>query len=57
MPGAYPKVDHLKGASLGQALALPTNIILGWALERLAKDKHSRDLYHKSYYGRNLQFP
>jgi len=30
MPGAYPEVEHLKGSSLGQALALPTNIILGW---------------------------
>jgi hypothetical protein len=27
---AYPKVEHLKVASLGQALALPTNIRLGW---------------------------
>jgi hypothetical protein len=23
-------LEHLKGASLGQALALPTNIRLGW---------------------------
>ncbi len=28
--GAYPRVEHLKGASLGYALALPTNIRLGW---------------------------
>ncbi len=27
---SLPKVEHLKGASLGQALALPTNIRLGW---------------------------
>jgi len=25
-PGAYPRLEHLKGASLGQALALPANI-------------------------------
>ncbi len=29
-PGAYPRVEHLKGASLGKYLALPTNIRLGW---------------------------
>jgi hypothetical protein len=29
-PGAYPKVEHMNGASLGQALALPSNIRLGW---------------------------
>ncbi len=28
--GAYPRVEHLKSASLGEALALPTNIRLGW---------------------------
>ncbi len=28
-PGAYPRVKHLKGASLGQAPALPANIRLG----------------------------
>jgi hypothetical protein len=27
---AYPIVDHLKGASLGYASALPANIRLGW---------------------------
>jgi hypothetical protein len=27
---AYPRVEHLKGASLGQAPALPANIRLGW---------------------------
>jgi hypothetical protein len=27
---AYPRVEHLKGASLGYAPALPTNIRLGW---------------------------
>jgi hypothetical protein len=25
-PGAYPRVEHLKGASLEEALALPNNI-------------------------------
>jgi len=29
-PGAYPRVEHLKGASLRKALALPANISLGW---------------------------
>ncbi len=29
-PGAYPRVEHLEGASLGKALALPANIRLGW---------------------------
>jgi hypothetical protein len=29
-PGAYPRVEHLKDASLGKALALLTNIRLGW---------------------------
>jgi hypothetical protein len=28
-PVAYPRVEHLKGASLGYALALIANIILG----------------------------
>ncbi len=37
-PEAYPKAEHLKGASLGLALALITNIRL--ALERIAKDEH-----------------
>jgi hypothetical protein len=27
--GAYPKVEHLKGALLGQAQALPANIRIG----------------------------
>ncbi len=29
-PGAYPTVEHLKGASLGLTPALPANIRLGW---------------------------
>jgi hypothetical protein len=29
-PGAYPRVEHLKGASLGWAPALLANIRLGW---------------------------
>jgi hypothetical protein len=28
--GAYHRVEHLKGASLGYASALPANIRLGW---------------------------
>jgi hypothetical protein len=34
-----PEAEHLKGASLGEALALPANTILGW--KRLARDKRS----------------
>jgi hypothetical protein len=29
-PGAYPRVEHPKGASIGLPLALPANITLGW---------------------------
>jgi hypothetical protein len=29
-PGAYPRVKHPKGVSLGQAMALLANIRLGW---------------------------
>ncbi len=29
-PRAYPRLEHLKGASLGYATAFPTNITLGW---------------------------
>jgi hypothetical protein len=29
-PEAYPMAQHLKRASLGQALAILTNIRLGW---------------------------
>jgi hypothetical protein len=29
-PGAYPRVEHLKGSSIGQAPILPTNIRLSW---------------------------
>jgi hypothetical protein len=28
--GAYPRMEHLKGGSLGEAAALLTNIRLGW---------------------------
>jgi hypothetical protein len=28
--GAYTRLEHLKGASLGKAPALPANISLGW---------------------------
>jgi hypothetical protein len=28
--GACPRVKHLKGASLGQALAFPRNITISW---------------------------
>ncbi len=30
LEGAYPRVEHLKGASLRQAPALTANIRLGW---------------------------
>jgi len=29
-PGAYPRVEHLKGASFGLAPAFLANIKLGW---------------------------
>jgi hypothetical protein len=29
-PGAYPRVEHLKGVSFGYAPALPANIRLDW---------------------------
>jgi hypothetical protein len=29
-PGAYPRVEHLEGSSLGWAHALPANIRLRW---------------------------
>ena len=29
-PRDYPRVEHLKGVSLGSALALVANIRLGW---------------------------
>ncbi len=29
-PGAYPRVEHLKGPLLGKAPALPANLRLGW---------------------------
>jgi hypothetical protein len=29
-PGDYPRVEHLKGASLGWTPAFPANIRLGW---------------------------
>ncbi len=28
--GAYPRLEHLKGASLRKAVALPANIREGW---------------------------
>jgi hypothetical protein len=46
------QVEHLKGASLGQAAALPANIRLGLKLERLARDKHSRLLRKSVNYSR-----
>ncbi len=47
------QVEHLKkGASLGQAPALPANIRLGLKLERLARDKHSRLLRKSVNYSR-----
>ncbi len=34
--GAYPRMEQLKGATLGLALVLPANV----RLEKLAKNKH-----------------
>ncbi len=53
-PGAYPRVEHLKGDSIGLTPALLSNIMLG--LERLARDKHScllrtfENFGHKFFY-------
>ncbi len=46
---AYPRVEHLKVASLRYALALPTNIRT--RLERLARDKHFSLLQKSVIYG------
>jgi hypothetical protein len=40
--GAFPRVEHLKGASFGKALALPANIGLGLkGTNTLAYDENS----------------
>jgi hypothetical protein len=44
-PGAYTRVEYLKGASLGSAPALPANIILVW--KRYTMDKHNSLLQKK----------
>jgi hypothetical protein len=45
MPGAYPRVEHLKDASLEYNLALLTNIGLDWknlpGINALAYYKHT----------------
>jgi len=48
--GAYPREEHLKGASIGKALALPRK---HWArLEKLARDKCSSLLQKLVTHGR-----
>ncbi len=47
-PGTQPRVECLKDASLGQALALSANIRLSWK----AKDKHNSLLRKSVNYGR-----
>ncbi len=39
-PGALPRVEHLKGVSLGKASALIANIRLGWK-GLSVRDKHT----------------
>jgi hypothetical protein len=65
MPGAYHRVEYLKGASLGRLLVIFTNTRLGWkgfpwtkillliTDIRLARDKHSCLLRKSINYGRN----
>jgi len=48
-PEAHPKLEHLKGVSLREALPLPANVRLGW--KKLAKDKHSSLLQKFINYG------
>jgi len=44
--GAHPRVEHLKGVSLGYALALLANIRLGWkgmlGISTLAYYRHAK---------------
>ncbi len=56
-PGAYPRVGHMKGASIGQAMALHTNIIQVTTFESseieiesqqsVSKLNESKFLYHE----------
>jgi hypothetical protein len=52
-PGAYPKVELLKGAILEQAPALPTNKHKT-RLQRLGRDKHSSLLRKSVNYVRKI---
>ncbi len=49
-PGAYPRVEYLKGASLGYAPGLTHKHKT--RLDRLAKDKHSNLLGNSINYDR-----
>ncbi len=49
-PGAYTRVEHLKGASLGKVLAISSNIRKGWKC--LQGKKHSTLLQTVVNYGR-----
>jgi hypothetical protein len=48
-PRTYPRVEHLKDASLRLAPALPANIRLGW---KAARDQHSSLLGKSVNYNR-----
>ncbi len=67
---AYPRVEHLKGASLELAPALTANIRLAWKdllgtnTSLLRKSANygcntfiglARDLYYETFYSRNLR--
>jgi hypothetical protein len=70
-PGAYPRVEYLKGDSLSEALALITNIRLGWqglsgmntGFLRTFVNCGCKEFYNigprwkscKNFYGRTLQ--
>ncbi len=55
-PGAYPRVEHLKGALLGLAPALQVNIRLGWkglpgtnALAYMKAIRYSRKMFYRDW--------
>jgi hypothetical protein len=54
-PGAYPRVEHLKGASLAWVGSGPTGKHYT-LLERLARDKHSSLLRKSVNYGRKKDY-
>jgi hypothetical protein len=50
MPEAYPKVERLKGASLGEAPALSANIRLGWKSSPVANTSAYYEISEKRSY-------